>query len=399
VPGLGGNAHGRNVAFWLDTLAGSLANVSQLLRSANLSQTADRPVTKTFGAHSRRTKLGLQDGGTITIAGEWRRTALVDVHGKGARVLFNRYSIAADLRSTVMRRMIEIPVVSTFPDGGVAWVRRPVLGAQDGSLSFAGLFNATAGRAHEVFTLAKASTTAAIVSVAAEGFTIGNLVDMGKFQLTNYNIAAGTEAPVEISADLGSDDIQDTGVSLRDDLTPETAASTTVNNTSVDETAATSLGWVAHLHIKAYTGYTNVTVKVQDSADNAAFADITGATFALATGVGEQRLEGAVTATVRQYVRSVITTVGSGSVNYNVSFARRGFVSPVAATHRHITGLLGRAATSTFEYGPEGSAVGALKISGESRLQSLEITYPVDGDVEWSGELVVDGALSESTWA
>jgi hypothetical protein len=399
LPGLGGNQHGRQTSFWLDTLAGSLADVSRFLRSANLAQTADRPLTRTFQSNARRTKLGLQDGGTFSLAGEWRRSALVDVHGRTTRILFNRYSIAADLRSTVMRRNIEIPVVSTYPDGGVNFVRRPVLGSQDGSLNFTGLFNAAAGRVHEVFSAAKSSATAAIVSVAGEGFVPGNLVDMGKFQLTNYNISAGTEAPTEVSADLASDDQQDTGVALNDDLIAVTALGVT-NGTSVDETAATASGWVAHLHVKAYSGWTNATVKIQDSADGSAWADLAGATFNAVTGVAEQRFEGASAAAVRQFVRAVVTTTGtSGSISFAVAFARRGYVSATAATHRHLAGLLGRALTSSFEYGPEGGTTGALKLSGEARLASLEITFPVDGDVEFSAELVVDGALSEGVFA
>lgn len=397
MAGLGGNVHGRSTVFKLDNLAGTIADVSQLLRSANLAQTADRPVTRTFGSAARRTKLGLEDGGTISIAGEWRKTPLVDVHGKATRILLDRYSIAADLRSTVMRRNIEIPVVSTFPDGGVNFVRRPVIGAQDGSLNFAGLFNAAVGKTHDVFTALKARVAAAIVSVAAEGFAIGNLVDMGKFQLTSYNITAGTEAPTEVSADLASDDQQDLGVSLSDDLVPVTFTGAT-NLTSVDETAQTTLGWVAHLHVKAYSGFTNAIIKIQDSADNSAFADVSGATFTTVTGVGEQRLEGAITATVRQYVRAVVTTTGTGSISFNVSFARRGYTYGAAATHRHIVGLLGKVLTSSFELGYEGAAAGANKMTGESRLQSLEITYPVDGDVEFTGELVVDGAITQTVW-
>jgi hypothetical protein len=396
MAGLGGNVHGRGTAFWLDTLAGSLADVSKFLRSANLAQTADRPVTRTFQSNARRTKLGLIDAGTFSLAGEWRKTALVDTHGKAARVLVNRYDIAFDLRSMVMRRNIEIPVVSTFPSGGVNYVRRPVLGSQDGSLNLTGLFNAAVGRVHEVFTSIKTSVTAAIVSVAGEGFAAGNLVDMGKFQLTNYNINNGTEAPVEVSADLASDDQQDTGVSLHDDLTAITFTGAT-NGTTVNETAATSAGWVAHVHMKTYTGFTNAIVKVQDSADGAAWADLSDATFATLTGVGEQRLEAlTATATVRQYVRAVITTTGAGSLNVAVAFARRGYVSAVAATHRHMAGLIGRVATSSWEFGPEGGAVGALKLLGEGRLASLEISFPVDGDIEWSGELVIDGAITES---
>lgn len=399
MAGLGDNPHGRNTVFKLDDLTGAIADVSLLLNTTALNQTSDRPVTRTFQAHARRTKLGLQDGGTIPIAGEWRKTPLVDVHGKTTRILLDRYSITPDLRNTVLRRLIDIPVVRTYPDGGPAWVRRPNIGSQDGSLSFAGHFNAAPGRVDEVFTAKKAQTLPSIVSIAAEGFGIGNLVDLGKFQLSSYGINAGTEGPTEISAELSSDDRQDLGISLKDDLVAETATGATVNNGGVDETAQTAEGWVAHLHVKAYSGYTSVTVKLQDSADGVAWADLANATFNALTGVGEARAEAASpTSVVRRHVRSVITTVGSGSVNYAVAFARRGAVYGAAATHRHICGLLGRAATSTWEVGFEGSATGANKKSGECRLQSLEITYPVDGDTTFSGELVIDGQITEGTW-
>jgi hypothetical protein len=398
MAGLGGNPHGKDTIFKLDDLTGTIADVSKLLSSAALNQSSDRPTTKTFGSHARRTKLGLQDGGTIPISGEWRKTALVDVHGKTTRVLIDRYSIAADLRNTVLRRSIDIPAISTFPDGGASFVRRPNIGAQDGSLNLSGHFNAAAGKTDIVFTALKAQTLPSIVSIAAEGFAPGNLVDMGKFQLTNYGINAGTEAPTEITADLASDDQQDLGVSLNDDLTAITFTGTT-NGTTVDESASTSFGWAAHLHVKTYSGFTNLIVKIQDSADGAAWADLSGATFATLTGVGEQRLEAATsTAVVRQFVRAVLTTTGAGSFNAAVVLARRGYTYGAPSTHRHLCGLLGRAATSTFEIGFEGSTAGANKKSGECRLMSLQITYPVDSDTTFSAELVIDGAVTDGVW-
>jgi hypothetical protein len=50
-----------------------------------------------------------------------------------------------------------------------------------------------------------------------------------------------------------------------------------------------SFGWVAHLHVMAFTG-TSVTVKIQDSADGSAWADLAGGGFVAATAIGAQRL-------------------------------------------------------------------------------------------------------------
>ena len=82
-----------------------------------------------------------------------------------------------------------------------------------------------------------------------------------------------------------------------------------------------SFGWAVYLHVFAFTG-TSVTVKVQDSADNATWADVTGAVFTAATGRTAQRITGAsTTATVRRYLRVVSTGTYSNAV-YAVNFIR-----------------------------------------------------------------------------
>lgn len=97
------------------------------------------------------------------------------------------------------------------------------------------------------------------------------------------------------------------------------------NGSSVDLGAlpvSYAFGWAMYLHVFAFTG-TSVTVKVQDSADNSAWLDLSGATFAAATGVSSQRVSTAATstATVRRYVRLVSTGTFS-SAQFAVNFVR-----------------------------------------------------------------------------
>lgn len=97
------------------------------------------------------------------------------------------------------------------------------------------------------------------------------------------------------------------------------------NGTSVDLGAVPisySQGWAAYLHVFAFTG-TSITVKVQDSADNAAWADVAGASFLAAAAVGSQRISAGPTstATVRRYVRLVSTGTFSNAV-FAVNFVR-----------------------------------------------------------------------------
>jgi hypothetical protein len=101
---------------------------------------------------------------------------------------------------------------------------------------------------------------------------------------------------------------------------------TATAGTSYDQTAvSTSFGWQAYLQVFAFAG-TDVTVKIQDSADNSSFADLTGAAFAAVTSTtpGAQRLQSAsATATVRRYVK-VTTTTSAGFTNlvFAVVFVR-----------------------------------------------------------------------------
>jgi hypothetical protein len=96
---------------------------------------------------------------------------------------------------------------------------------------------------------------------------------------------------------------------------------TATNGTAFDCGAVSTLfGGQAYLQVNAFTG-TSVTVKLQDSADNATFADLTGAAFTAATARGAQRLVLNPTATVRRYVRAVTTGTFSSAV-FQVTFVR-----------------------------------------------------------------------------
>jgi hypothetical protein len=90
------------------------------------------------------------------------------------------------------------------------------------------------------------------------------------------------------------------------------------NGTSIDlgaTPASYSQGWAAYLHVFAFTG-TSITVKVQDSADDAAWLDVASATFTAATAIGSERITAGPTstATVRRYARLVSTGTFSNAV-------------------------------------------------------------------------------------
>lgn len=101
---------------------------------------------------------------------------------------------------------------------------------------------------------------------------------------------------------------------LRDD----TAAT---NGASLDFGASISLGWAAYLHMQAFDG-TDITVTIQDSADNSNWATLSGAVFTQLTDRGKERIaSSSATATVRRYVRA-ITSGTFTSALFGVNFIR-----------------------------------------------------------------------------
>ena len=92
------------------------------------------------------------------------------------------------------------------------------------------------------------------------------------------------------------------------------------NGASLDLAASTSFGAQFYLHVTAFTG-TDVTIKIQDSADDSSFTDLTAGAFTSVTsGPQSQRIQTARNATVRRYLRvATATTGGFTSVSFVVT--------------------------------------------------------------------------------
>jgi len=110
-------------------------------------------------------------------------------------------------------------------------------------------------------------------------------------------------------------------------LHPLAADTNTTTGATKDDTAATSLGWVAHLHVTAVSGGSWV-VKLEDAsaANFSDGADVTGGTFTAATGKTSQRLLAATpTTALRRYVRYVATRTGGiagDTITFQLSYSR-----------------------------------------------------------------------------
>ena len=64
----------------------------------------------------------------------------------------------------------------------------------------------------------------------------------------------------------------------------------------------------------------------------------------------------------------------------------------------YLAGVLGQAATLTFEYGPAGSTVGNIKYTGECIMTGYEVSASVGDSVQASADFQVTGAVTRTTF-
>jgi hypothetical protein len=70
-----------------------------------------------------------------------------------------------------------------------------------------------------------------------------------------------------------------------------------------------------------------------------------------------------------------------------------------ATVDAHLAGVLGQAASLSFEYGPEGSTSPNVKYTGECILTSYEKSGAIGDVVSYSAEFQVTGAITRGTYA
>jgi hypothetical protein len=189
-------------------------------------------------------------------------------------------------------------------------------GVRDGGIEFVSFFNDADDQEHEA--LASRPTTDRILTYC-RGTTLGNPAAALVGKQINYDGTRNADGSLTlaVAAEANAYGL-DWGRQLTAGKRTDSAAT---NGTGVDHTAvSTAFGWQAYLHVFAFTG-TDVTVTLQDSADNVSFANLASGAFTAATGRTSQRLAGGATDTVRRYVRAITTGTFSNAV-FAVMFVR-----------------------------------------------------------------------------
>jgi len=229
------------------------------------------------------------------------------VHGKSAAFLIDEFDLSAFFNSADVALTAETAETTTFGDGS----KKYIAGLRDATVSLAGLFDGSANAVDEV--LQAALGAAAIISVCPAGVSaIGNRAEMADALATSYGVSATVADAVQVSAEA-----QVTGGVLQGVVLADLSARTGAGQTAaLDNAASTANGAKAFLHLTAFSG-TDITIKVQDSADNLAWADLI--TFTLASGVTSESVS--ASGTVDRYLRVDISGTFS-SATFAVTVAR-----------------------------------------------------------------------------
>lgn len=69
-----------------------------------------------------------------------------------------------------------------------------------------------------------------------------------------------------------------------------------------------------------------------------------------------------------------------------------------ATADGYLAGVVGQAATLSFEYGPAGSTGGYVKYSGECIMTSYEVSASVGDSVQASADFQITAAITRGTW-
>lgn len=243
-------------------------------------------------------------------------------HGKNTVVLFDKYDLSQYFTTANVNATSEAVETTTFGSANKTYA----VGMRDGKISLEGLWSGvldTEG-VDAVLTAAFGSTTKKVVTVASEGAALGRRAKLVNGDEASYQVKGAVADMVTISAEVQASGTQgglDGGVLLA----ANQVVSALIANSSVDNTASTTNGGVAHLHVTANTRNGAATIKVQHSANNSTWADLVVFTTTTNSTTTSERVEVAAGTTINRYIRANISSVAgsTGSLTLTVGFARR----------------------------------------------------------------------------
>jgi hypothetical protein len=231
--------------------------------------------------------------------------------GLGANYYIDQYDVSNDTNSfgSISKRLDTIEMTGIDK---LAFER--IAGDLSGNMKWVSFLNPT--NAHTALsTLPRTDRQLSYFHRATLGTPVASMLVKQK----NYDPKRDTAGKLLLDVDADSNATWlDWGYSLtagkRTDTTATNGTGVDLNSLGFGFTTSANFGAQLYLHVFAFTG-TSVTIKVQDSADNVSFADLTGGAFTLVTAAGKERIQTARNQTVRRYLR-IITTGTFSSVTF-----------------------------------------------------------------------------------
>ena len=237
-------------------------------------------------------------------------------HGKNTTVLSDDFDLSTYLNSATLSYAVETPETTTFGSSD----RSYIVGHNEGTISFEGLFDGTTASADSIFAASIGSATDKVITVSTDSTSIGGRTVLASAQSTSYEISSPLTDVVSVSAEATANGGLDSGVWL----ICQTAVSATTNTTSVDNAASSANGGVAHLHVTANARTATTVIAVQHSSDNSTWADLAVFGTVAIAGLDSERYEVASGTTVNRYLRTRTTiATGTGAITRSVAFSRR----------------------------------------------------------------------------
>jgi hypothetical protein len=197
-----------------------------------------------------------------------------------------------------------------------------IQGLRDGEISFNTWFNDDSGQEHDAL---KGLPRTDVIACYFRGTVLGNHAACLIGKQVNYDWARAPDGALQGTVQVLSQGFDlEWGRMLTPGKRTDTGATngaTWDDNEDITPESHTDFGLAAYLQVFAFEG-TDVTVKLQDSANGTDWADLAG--FAeITTAPQAQRIETELTATVRRYLRVItVTTEGFNSLVFAVTFSR-----------------------------------------------------------------------------
>jgi hypothetical protein len=222
--------------------------------------------------------------------------------GLGDELFIGGYQLSGDIQA-VDNIACPVTVLDVTGINKAAYERIP--GIRDGVIDMTTFFNTATDQQHEVLSVLPTTDTQVMY---LRGTTLGNPAACMVAKQLNYDGSRGSDSAFtfKVSAQANAYGLE-WGQQLTAGLRTDTEAT---NGTSIDTAASADFGGQAYLQVTEFTG-TDVTITIEDSANDTDFTAVTGFEFTEVTaGPTTERIALANTATIRRYVRVATSTTG-----------------------------------------------------------------------------------------